>query len=93
MRGRIRGGLLALVSLTVLIAGMVLIDNRLGYQVARIVRGEGLSDDVLSQANRVERVVLVSIDALRYQSAEHALLTAFAIGACMLLIFMFRVRI
>jgi hypothetical protein len=89
-QSRLRGGLMAGASLTVVMIGLAAMDPRIHKQVYLLMHGEGLSPEVASIVHRTEHMTLVALDALRDYSLDHAPLAIFALAAGILVMFMFR---
>ncbi len=90
MQRRLSGALAAAGSLTALVLGMAAMDVRVRDQVQYFFSGEGPTPEVLSSAHRLQDAVLVTLNAVRDQSIDHAPLTIFALAATVLLLFMLR---
>lgn len=80
----------AAISLIFIAAGMALMNERVRQEAQRLAAGEGPSADVTSSALRLQRSVVLALDALRDQSLDHASLTIFALAAAILLLVMLR---
>jgi len=90
MQSRVRGGLAAAGSLTAIVAGMMLINDRVHVQVEHVLAGRGPSAEVSASAHQLQDALVLSLDALRDQSIAHAPLTIFALAAIVLLLVMLR---
>ncbi len=90
MQSRVRGGLAAAGSLTAVVAGLMLMNERVREQVEHLLEGRGPSPEVSSSAHQLQSVLFVALDGLRDQSMTHAPLTIFALAATILLLVMLR---
>lgn len=90
MQSRIRGGLATIGSLTVIVAGMVLMNERVREQAHHLMQGRGRSPEVTASAHHLQRAAFVTLDTLRDLSIDHASLTIFALAAVVLLLVMLR---
>jgi hypothetical protein len=90
MQRRLGSAVAAVGSLTIIVLGMAVMDERVRQQLHHVANGKGPSPGTLSTAYRVQDAVLVALDAVRHQSIEHAPLTIFALAATVLLFFMLR---
>ena len=90
MQSRVRGGLAAAGSLTAIVIGMMLMNDRAREQVQHLLTGRGPSPEVSSSAHHLQSALVVALDALRDQSMAHAPLTIFALAATVLLLVMLR---
>lgn len=89
-QSRVRGGAASVLSVSVILAGMTMMNDRVRDQVQAFIAGGGASPELSSSAGRAETMLWVAIDALRDQSIAHAPLTIFALAATVLLLVMLR---
>jgi hypothetical protein len=87
---RIRSVLGAGAGLTVLAAGLAMIDDRVRYAVMGLLQGEVPGGEIAVAGSGVRETSAVALQVIRDQSMEYAALTLFAIGALALVLFMTR---
>jgi hypothetical protein len=87
---RIRSFLGAGAGLTVLAAGLAMIDERVRYAVLHLLQGEGPGGEIAVAGSGMRETSTVALQVVRDQSIEYAPLTLFAIGALALVLFMTR---
>jgi hypothetical protein len=90
MQSRVRGGLAAAGSLTAIVTGMMLMNDRVREQGQHLLAGRGASPEVSATAGQLQSALFVALDVLRDQSVAHAPLTIFALAATVLLLVMLR---
>lgn len=73
-----------------LVGGLAVIDSRVREQLELMISGGGASREVASVASSVRHLALITAQAVRDQSIEHASLTIFTLAALVLLLFMLR---
>jgi hypothetical protein len=87
---RIRSSLGALTGLTLLAAGLALMDDRVRYAIVRLLDGELPGGDIAAAGGGMRDTSTFALQLLRDQSMEYAPLTLFALGAMVLVFFMTR---
>jgi hypothetical protein len=87
---RIRSFVGAAAGLTILAAGLAMIDDRVRYAVVRLLQGELPGGEVAAAGSGVRETSSIALQVIRDQSIEYAPLTLFAIGAIVLVLFMTR---
>lgn len=90
MQSRVRGGLAATVSLTAIVIGMMLMNDRVHEQIGHLLQGRGASPEMTASAHHLQSALFVALDGLRDSSMAHAPLTIFALAATVLLLVMLR---
>ena len=87
---RIRSWLGAMTGLTLLAAGLALMDERVRYAFVRLLDGELPGGDIAVAGGGMRDTSTFALQVLRDQSIEYAPLTLFALGAMVLVFFMTR---
>ena len=82
--------LLAAGSLTALLAGLMIVDERVRDQLTHIVTGQGPTGEVGIAIARIERLATVALHTIRDQGVAYAPLTIFGLAALVLVFFMTR---
>jgi hypothetical protein len=89
-RPSLTGVMTALGGVGVVILGLAAIDDRVRAEVMRIVSNRGPSLELVEAGQQVEGFAAILLQAIRYQSVEHAPLVIFSLAALVLLLFMIR---
>ena len=84
------GVLTSAAGLFALLIGLAAIDERVRDQVARAFTTRGPADEITTFGSRLGDMALISVQAVRDQSLEHAPLVIFAVAAVILLVLMTR---
>jgi hypothetical protein len=87
---RIRSWAGAAAGLTLLVAGLAMMDERVRYALVRLLDGEVPGGDIARAGGGMRDTGTFALQVLRDQSIEYAPLTLFAIGAMVLVFFMTR---
>jgi hypothetical protein len=83
--------LISIGALTLLLAVLVSVDDRVRQQVSLRFTGGGAAQAQLRGAEtQVHNFAVVLLNAARYQSVEHAPMMTFVAAACVLFFFMIR---
>jgi hypothetical protein len=89
-RSSFSGPLTAVGGVSVLILGLAAIDERVRGQIVTLFNGGGPTGELASVGRQAERLASTVLQAVQYQSIEHAPLVIFALAAMVLVLFMLR---
>ena len=90
MRRSFGDALISMGALAALLAGLVLVDDRVREQVAMHFNGAEPSTELAHAGSRLRDLATVVIEAARDQSLEHAPMLIFVLAATILVLFMLR---
>jgi hypothetical protein len=90
MQRRLGSAVAAAGSISAVVLGMAIMDDRVRGRLQQLFSHQGPSPDAWAYAHQVRDTVFVTLDAVRDQSIDHAPLTIFALAATVLLLFMLR---
>jgi hypothetical protein len=82
--------LLAVGGVGTLLGGLAIVDERVRFQFAHIVTGQGATGEVGNAVAQVQSMASVVLVVLRDQSLAYAPLTIFGLAAVVLVLFMTR---
>jgi hypothetical protein len=69
-----------------LLIGLAIIDDRVRDQIARVFTSRGPSDEFTTLGSRLNAMAMITAQAVRDQSMDHALLVIFAVATAILLV-------
>jgi len=91
IRRTVNDALIGIVALTVLIAVLASVNERVRHEVALRLNGDRAQTEISGAAANVQYLAGVVVDAARDQSIEHAALAIFVVAAGVLTVFMLRI--